>query len=223
VKRIARLVAVLALVLTGCAQVDQWKALRDGRIVDIRSKRLFDLTRTGVAFMSLGASSGKCIRGGYSVLFRPVPADTPEMRFHAVTSKLFGASNAVIQSPQSCVEVVGMSLPPGDYRISDVLWSAELGTMQGSVDSNRFMSTRFTVRAGQITYLGSFQVVFRYGEDFLGRRVVVGGEYGVTDELDRDLKKLCEVRPDLRGIPVKAQLPPGHVGAGAPALWRPAP
>jgi hypothetical protein len=212
--RAARLAAALVPMLAGCAaQLAQWKAGGDDRIADIRDKRLFDLSRSGVAFMSLGGSAGKCVTGTFSIFFRPVRAGTPEMRFHAVTSNLFGVSNAVIRAPQSCVEVVGMSLPPGTYQITRATWSADLGTMQQSLQSDRFASTRFTVRAGEVAYLGSFQMVFRYTQSALGKPVLAGGEYGVTDELNRDLKKLAEVRPDLAGLPLKAQLPREHVGA----------
>lgn len=213
--RARHLGAALVLTLTACTA--PWKAATDDRIADIRSKRLFDLSSSGVAFMSLGGASGKCASGGFSIFFRPVSAGGPELRFRAVTSDMFGVSDAVIRSAQSCVEIVGMRLPTGTYQISRGLWSGDLGTIQQSVQSDRFTSTRFKVRAGEVTYLGSFQMVFRYAEGALGRRVVAGGEYGVTDELSRDLKKLGEVRPDLAGLPVRAQLPRDHVGAGVPA------
>ena len=212
-----RFALTLSFLAAGCAaDINQMKVLLDDRIVDIRSRGRLDLDKNGVAFMSLGTATEKCAAGGYSISFIPVPSGTPEARFYANTSNILGTPATVIKAPAACVEVVGMTLPPGDYQMTKGLWSLDLGTTKEAVRSDRFLGAPFTVRAGQIAYLGSFQMVFQYGEGLFGKKVLSGGEYGVVDEKERDLGKLLEIRPEPKAIPVKAEMisPRSEVNSG---------
>jgi hypothetical protein len=216
----ALLAAALLLTLQACGDVDRFKVALDERIVRLDSKHRLDLSRTGVAFMSLG-SADKCAMGVFSIDFRSMAGSTPDMSFEAVTRNMSGVSNAVIQSPTSCVEVVGFSLPPGDYRIWGSKWFVDLGTQSDHIRSTLAIPVPFTVKAGEVAYLGSFQMVFVYGKNYLGKSVLSGGAYAVGNELQRDSERLRALRPELTGIPVNLQLPPDDKGGnGFPRIAR---
>jgi len=217
------LASAITVSIAGCGDLQQTKVAFDKRIIKIDSKSPIDLDHTGIAFMSLG-SVGKCIGGVFTIEARSTSGEFSGLRFDAVTSNIFGASKGLIESPKSCVAVIGMSLPPGNYEISDAHWFFDLGTRSESIRSARRIAVPFAVKAGEATYLGSFQMVFLYGKDLFGNTVRSGGAYGVEDDFDRDLGKVRELRPELQAVPVKAQLPADNTGEkGFPRITAVAP
>ena len=210
-----------ALPLQGCGDLDRIKVAMDDRIVKVASKNPIDASRTGVAFMSLGKGDSTCSTGIFSIFFRPLDGSLPGMSFDAVVSNLFGVSNAVMRNPDFCVEVIGMSLPPGNYQITGSKWFSDTGMQTVRVSHDNQTGVPFTIKAGEVTYLGSFQMVFAFDKGFLGKTVLVGGRYGVSDDLQRDKQKLDEMRPELKALPVIEQLPPDDNGPdGFPRIPR---
>jgi hypothetical protein len=208
----AALVFAQALLLSACGDIDRIRVGLGDDIARLDSKRRIDLGRNGVAFMTLG-SADKCIGGVHSITFQAASGSGPELSFDAATTSMQGVSDHVIQTPQSCVQLVGMSLPPGEYRISGFKWFQDFGTQTQRLSAARPVSVPFTVKAGQITYLGSFQMSFVYGKTVPGRTAPAAAEYDVGDELRRDADWLRAMRPEFTGIPVTTQLPPDDGGA----------
>jgi hypothetical protein len=205
------MITLLSAAVSGCSDLER-QVMLDKRIVNVVSKTPINTHDTGVAFLSLGSADKTCSSGVFDIFFAPADPTLPEMSFDAVTANISGVSNAVMKTPSACIELIGMGLPPGRYQISGWKWSFDAGTQTQRLTSDQPLHVPFDVKAGEVTYLGSFQMRFQYGKNFIGRPVLAGGSYGVKNESERDRKKLYEMRPELATLPVVEQLPPDDEG-----------
>jgi hypothetical protein len=98
-------------------------------------------------------------------------------------------------------------LPPGEYEITDYSTGSDYGNSVVTYRSRTPMSVPFTVKTGEVSYLGQYLV---------GIRKELGAELEVSDESQRDLKGSKTIPPMQR--PALSFVP--ATNAGLPAEVR---
>lgn len=102
--------------------------------------------------------------------------------------------------PWLCGRLFVVSLPAGNYKISEVLfrefaWFREMPPM------------RFTVTKGRILYLGNLHVSFCKGNQSY-RRIILGGDVIIKDEYERDTALIRERFNAIRSGSIEKKLLP---------------
>lgn len=84
-------------------------------------------------------------------------------------------------------------LPPGEYEITSFSSGANYGTSTIWAEAPRKFSIPFTVRAGEVVYLGQYLVGLNLVNGKLSSSSLM-----ISDESQRDLTKVGTVNADVR-------------------------
>ena len=104
--------------------------------------------------------------------------------------------------------LLAVSLNPGEYEL--FYWMLYY---HNYVTNNYLEPTipppphSFTIRAGEITYLGDLHIDTILGKGPFGLPVVSGGNPDITDQIDRDLPVLKEKYPNIANWPLQSSIP----------------
>jgi hypothetical protein len=174
------LVLLLIAALTGCASIDRVPTDYAG-------------SDAGRVVVGIGAATGTSY-SSYSLLFRKKGAassssDRPSIgRFVYFQTNTFYKQAPDYQSADEAGVVLVQSLPPGEYEIYnfDIFFNA--GTVQNNYSSRAEFSIPFTVKPGEMTYLGNYQANRLTGKNFLGLSLPAGAVFVVSDRLNSELR-----------------------------------
>jgi|GEM_PF-4203527 len=96
-------------------------------------------------------------------------------------------------------------LPPGEYAI--IGWEIYLpGIPERTINSNDFTPSYFTLKAGEITYIGNLHVDALYGKNLLGITIVGGGQSKCSDMSSRDIMIFNEKFQAIKHLPLSNQI-----------------
>ncbi len=103
--------------------------------------------------------------------------------------------------------VYAFHLPAGKYTFHKFYLSYSKGSGHVSRWSNEPYSIPFVVKKNKINYVGEIKILPNVGKDLLGMKVLDGGVWHVSNELDRDLEIYRKKFPDLSQDSVSSVLP----------------
>lgn len=105
------------------------------------------------------------------------------------------------QSERDIVKVY--KLPAGQYEFFD--FSMFIGSPVGTTDfsAREEYSIPFTVKPGQVTYLGEIKLIPRTGRNIFGLPIPGGGHFILSDQRSRDMALLRENYPNLAAARVE--------------------
>lgn len=175
-------VALLALVLQGCASMGQTSAV--SKALEVQPGQAFGEV-IGSITHPLGGEEPAYMR--YALEFRHV--DRQAGGFFALTNTLF--------DPKEGFDVGGngfrgktfrQALPPGEYELTNFSMSSDTGQVSMRFYSKSPFSVRFTVGAGEVVYLGRFHARGHWGRNLLNMKVPDGGHFDLQDRFDEDLR-----------------------------------
>lgn len=168
----------LALMLAGCATTNRVPTDYAG-------------ADAGQVVLGMGAANGTSY-SSYSLMFRKRGAaaagEAPSTgRFTYFQSNIFYKQAPDYQAATEQGVVLVNSLPAGDYEIYnfDVFFNG--GTVQKNFGSRADFSVPFTVKPGQVTYLGNYQANGLRGENFLGMALPAGAVFAVSSRMAAEM------------------------------------
>lgn len=164
----------------------------------LRTNNPVDLKTKGVAILSLGYTGTNEPYQAYWLQVSSVTQPTDEVMFFASPNNIFNDNKQTITASSGRSELVAVELPPGEYQVEKLGAFTDTGPYSGpGLKRHPLTVSRFTVVAGEISYLGSA---------LLGRKQDGAFAYIVLDEFDRDIKRLRALRPDLGALPIQKSL-----------------
>lgn len=106
--------------------------------------------------------------------------------------------------------LIALPVEPGEYELfSWTLYVQRLGGYGYISPKNPPPPHTFSIRAGEITYLGNLHVDTVLGKNPFGVSMAFGGNPEITDQSARDLPLLKSKYPNLAELPVKPSVPDG--------------
>ncbi len=148
--------------------------------------------------MSLGYRLGSGMPfGEYTIAFTSVSNPQKSDYFMAIPDNTFADHKDTIRTDTAVVDIYAIELDPGDYVINDYKAYTDNGMLSRRFKSKEATPIRFTVSAGEIIYLGSFQLL---------QPNSMAPYYAVTDELARDVERFRLLRPNLKAIAVRKSI-----------------
>jgi hypothetical protein len=128
-----------------------------------------------------------------------------EQRIDAFGANLFGRPDDYPEDKSRDGSLIALPLKPGDYELYN--WGLYISTGISFTDiqpAKTPVSLKFTVRPGEITYIGDLHIEPIMGKNFLGISVPAGGNPGISDNSAVDLQLLREKYPNLHDWPVRS-------------------
>lgn len=111
---------------------------------------------------------------------------------------MFSDGKRAVTSNNGTGDLFALDLPPGEYQVDSVGAFSDTGPYSwGGLKRPPMVQTKFVVRVGEVSYLGS-ALLQRQPDNSL--------VYAVFDEMDRDIKLLRNIRPDLGALPATKAL-----------------
>lgn len=170
---------VIVALLTGCATVDRVPTDYAG-------------ADAGKVVIGMGAAIGTSY-SSYSLLFRRIGitagADKqPVGRFNYFQENMFYSQPADYKAGSEAGVVLVQSLPPGDYEIFNFNVFFNDGTVQNNYYSKSDVSIPFTVKTGEVAYLGNYQANRLTGKNFIGMSLPAGAVFVVSDRLAEEIR-----------------------------------
>ncbi|QJE74666.1 hypothetical protein HHL28_17795 [Aerophototrophica crusticola] len=118
---------------------------------------------------------------------------------------LFSAVSYDIDTPQEKGSIVLETLAPGDYTFFDVSLFTAMGAGYGYISQRVPFEVNFTVRPGEVTYIGHYVAHSVKGRSIFGISAAAGAVYAVRDGLEGDRKHILAKLPTP--LPITAQVP----------------
>jgi hypothetical protein len=180
-------ITLLALLLAGCAS-ERYLLKEDSSA---------DLTQLGAVLVSIGHVG---VRSPYRAYWiEAVSVDKAETRqFMTSPENMFNDGKLTVSSNAGKGDLSAFRMSPGVYLVTKVGAFTDAGPLfSPSITWTLSGDFRFTVRAGEVTYLGF--AAFGRGPD---KKFV----YYVFDEYDRDLAVFRSIRPEFKSTPVRREL-----------------
>ena len=180
---------------------------------------------TSMTSKELAVAPGEPFGEVVGAITHPVGRDEPvymryQIDFRRVESQVGGffvLTNTMFNSKDS-YDVAGegfrgktfrQALPPGDYEIVNIRLSSDTGQVSMLFSSKEPFSMRFSVRPGEVVYLGRFQAHGVWGRNILKMKVADGGFFEIQDRLDEDVQLALAKGSPIEGVMVRrAELVP---------------
>lgn len=107
--------------------------------------------------------------------------------------------------------LIALPLEPGDYELFNwMLYVNRLGGYANLSPKTAPPPHSFTIRAGEITYLGDLHIETILGKNPFGISLAFGGNPDITDQTARDLPVLKTKYPNLANWPIQTSIPDGR-------------
>lgn len=107
--------------------------------------------------------------------------------------------------------LIALPLEPGEYELFNwMLYVTRLGGHGYISPKTPPAPHSFTIRSGEITYLGGLHIDTILGKNTFGVSLAFGGNPDVTDQSARDLPLLKTKYPNLANWPVQTSVPDGR-------------
>lgn len=107
--------------------------------------------------------------------------------------------------------LIALPLEPGEYELFNwMLYVTRLGGHGYISPKTPPPPHSFTIRSGEITYLGGLHIDTILGKNTFGVSLAFGGNPDVTDQSARDLPLLKTKYPNLANWPVQTSVPDGR-------------
>ena len=144
--------------------------------------------------MSLGYAGTKQPYQTYWIKVSPVQQRSAEdLTFFTSPNNMFSDGKQMVTSNNGTANLLALDLPPGEYQIDSVGAFSDTGPYSwGGLKRPPMVQTKFVIGVGEVSYLGS-ALLRRQPDNSL--------VYVVFDEMDRDIKLLRSIRPDLGTLP----------------------
>jgi hypothetical protein len=121
-------------------------------------------------------------------------------------NNMFRTTPRVVDTPEENVGVLTVNLPAGEYSVYDIVTNFAGYPASISFQSKTEFSIPFSIRRGEITYIGQFLAHRVVGKNILGRDIPAGTYFVVSDEQDRDMRALSSQSPTAGSRIVSKQL-----------------
>ena len=102
-------------------------------------------------------------------------------------SNIFAPTPRIVNTKEMNVGVLSLNFPEGEYVIHDVVTNFAGYPSGYSISGKSEFSIPFSVRRGQVTYLGQYLAHRVTGKNVFGKDVTAGIYFVVTDEQSRDI------------------------------------
>lgn len=167
--------------------------------VILLSKTPVDINNRGVALLSLGYSGKISPFQVYWIEFQSTNKASETIQFvSSPGNNMFSSGKTTVSSIAGRGEVVAHQLPPGEYKITRVGAFSDTGPWSGGgIKRPPLVDLSFSIKAGEVTYLGSAMLLRHSGLPF---------KYAVLDEFDRDIAIFRAIRPELDSLHVRKSL-----------------
>jgi hypothetical protein len=143
----------------------------------------------GYAVVGIGTTTGSY--QSYQLLFRHRDAQSKEEAGRGVfgyfVRTLFFGQPTDFETGAEKGAVVAARLAPGDYEIYAASEFFNGGTIQITYGTGAPFSIPFTVRKGQVAYVGHYQATRISGRNLFGLPVNAGAYYAVDDQHESDV------------------------------------
>lgn len=149
-------------------------------------------TDAGYVVVGVGATT-QTDYSHYTLLFRK--SGQPKTGRFSYFSTKSSPTGYKANTESGVVEV--HSLPPGNYEIYNFDIAMKLGNGETHLTSKTDFSIPFTVRAGQVTYLGNYLANQITGKDVYGQPIPAGAVFVVEDREEHDLYLAAKLKPSL--------------------------
>jgi len=103
--------------------------------------------------------------------------------------------------------LLALEVPPGNYDITSWIAYPHASTVVSSFSNNE-MELTFTVKPGQITYLGNFHFNTLLGKSIIGASVPASAQLKISSEINIDISLFKRKYPNLSQMPVNIALFP---------------
>lgn len=116
------------------------------------------------------------------------------------------ASDVVLDSGDRVRAITSMELAPGDYELFAYELDLHYGIGHYSMEKKYLRPIRFTIRTGEVTYIGSHEMRMTTGQNLLGQTVPAGATFPVLDRMEEDVARLHAIRPETMSLKVNSAL-----------------
>ena len=164
------LVSLCAAFLVGCASTSQMPSNYAG-------------ADAGQVVLGLGALNAGAAYSSYDLRFRRVDsaqADAAVGNFTYLSNNVFSSKKPDYQDSKETGVVLVKSLPAGKYEIYNFNIFLNMGMTQSNFSSRVPFSIPFTVKAGQVTYLGNYQANKLTAKNAFGLEIPAGAVFAVS-------------------------------------------
>lgn len=170
------LVSFCAAFLVGCASTTQMPSDYEG-------------ADAGKVILGLGAMNGGAAYSSYDLRFRRIDGAQTESvgRFTFLPNNVFSSKKPDYQNSQETGVVLVKSLPAGKYEIFNFNIFLNMGMTQTNFSSKEPFSIPFTVKAGQVTYLGNYQANKLTAKNTFGMEIPSGAAFAISQRLMTEL------------------------------------
>ena len=164
------LVSLCVAFLAGCASTSQIPSNYAG-------------ADAGKVVLGLGAMNAGAAYSSYDLRFRRVDGaqtDTATNNFSYLSNNVFSSKKPDYQDAKETGVVIVKSLPAGKYEIINFNIFLNMGMTSSNFSSRAPFSIPFTVKAGQVTYLGNYQANKTTGKNTFGMEVPTGAVFAIS-------------------------------------------
>lgn len=132
-----------------------------------------------------------------------VPSSDADAKKFFVTNFSGWSNNDVVRrSSERARVLVGYRVKAGDYEIVEQYAKLASDIQNRNIMQKIIPPRKFSVIAGQITYLGAYEFQVTTGTNLFGTTVPYKGKIETFDEIEDDRTLLYKVRPELRQTPI---------------------
>lgn len=149
-------------------------------------------TDAGYVVIGVGATT-QTDYSRYTLLFRKTGL-TKVGRFSYASTKA-SPTGYKANTESGVVEV--HTLPPGNYEVYNFDIAMKLGNGETHLTSKTDFSIPFTIRPGQVTYLGNYLASQINGKDVFGQPIPTGVVFVVEDREEHDVYLAAKQKPGL--------------------------
>jgi len=201
-RRILALVA--AFIVSACAGPRSDLTRSDTALVDGQSGAV--VASLGASVPATGITASRFLASSLDLSVKSLTDTTAQAEHLISTEQRYdqAAHNPTARLVESGArELVVRKLKPGRYAVVEARATARIGTIGYSANPKILQPLEFEVRAGTITYLGTFEVRIVPGKNLFGQGVPSRAVISLLDdEEELDMYVLRRIRPEMKGVPV---------------------
>lgn len=130
----------------------------------------------------------------------PTPGNGSPIRLALGGNRAWADKDTLLVSGNQIRSITSVGLPPGNYEVFAYDLQVSHSIWQYSLSKEYPQPIRFTVRPGEVTYIGSYQMEVSIGRNVLGRATPERASLVVVDRAQQDLARLQRVRPETAAL-----------------------
>ncbi|MEM7433493.1 MAG: hypothetical protein AAF351_16330 [Pseudomonadota bacterium] len=171
-------------------------------------------TGNGILIGSISRAPGKWSYSDYTLYFRELGADEDSRQLVSVshTNTLLDMGRHQFaddfESEDSSGSVFASVLKPGEYEFYQYYLYKYGGTGQIFQSAEDF-SVRFTIKPGQVLYIGEFRATPLFANNLFGMSVPASVDWSLHFNMQRDLELIISKFPQMDGVEPVSLYPNG--------------